>query len=122
MIDDVLNTTRNFFEDLKRWSWLIHEIEFGYVMGYLDYTNSLTLREIIEREKNILPDDCNDDYIPLLNFLDKKFIEHTKPIDFTVFGKEEGQTDLQKMLYRRIPKNLVEDLKEDLEFMIKNRN
>lgn len=109
---------KTVFEYLETWSRLIHEIEFGYVMGYLDYTNDLTVRERIETQN----DGLSKEFTNFLNFLDKKFIEHTKPIDFTIFGKEEGQTDLQKMLYRRIPKNLVEDLKEELEFMIKKKN
>ncbi len=97
---------------INGWEVFITQIEKGYVDSIYDYTNDLSLRNIISKVINNLPREIQKKLILRIKILDDKFISVTQEIDQPL-GR--GYNKQKEFWWFRIPKNVGGELEEDLK-------
>jgi hypothetical protein len=103
---------RTFSEMLDRWQRILDRIENGYELGIFDYTNDLTVREILGRAADGVDTDLRLRVTRMLEPLDLRFKAATFVSEKPPFpGALARHPDA--WWYRRLPNKLIGELKED---------
>jgi hypothetical protein len=93
---------------LERWSNFVREVGRGYADSIYEYTNDLSTRDILETVVQQAPQPLHDGLNAILNPIDVRYNELTQ-----VIQRSLGSS--QNPWWFRIPKNLSDELKDDLQ-------
>lgn len=99
---------------IQSWEVFVSECENGYSDLIDEYTNDLSSRSLIADIMGRVSSAFAAKIISRVNESDKKFLEVTKPISEPLMNVSDKPTEIEKMLYFRIPKKCIGDLKENL--------
>ena len=95
---------------LNGWQNVISEVEKGYSLGINDYTNDLTLRDLIEEVLRGCPEDLKEKISLFIKRWDEKFDHLTQKAKRPLL-----KIDKEFWWWGRIPLNLKDPLKSDLQ-------
>jgi hypothetical protein len=99
---------------IRRWENLVEDVETGYRFTIDDYTNDLSIREIIDRIADATNPRLKAKLLSLLAPLDERFTEATFVSVKPPFpGALRSRPDA--WWYARLPLKLVDELREDSE-------
>ncbi len=68
---------------LSEWDEFVNQIEVGYILTLDDYTNDLSIRQIIKDNENLL----TSDQLNRLESIDKRFFVATQQVNVSLLGK-----------------------------------
>lgn len=103
-------TTWNFNELMKEWFDFIAKVEKGYTMTIDDYTNDLTLRDLLDELLQQLPEGLKNKVSKLVEPSYARFK------NATIILRKPLWSDKNPPWWKyRLPKKLVGELKEDVE-------
>jgi hypothetical protein len=97
-------TLNKLFED---WSKFVTSVEKGYDDSIYEYTNDLSIRNIIQRVLDACPENAYTKLLRELEPLDNRLRSATREIDKPLLPD-------QNWWWHRIPLELTNDLREDL--------
>ncbi|UCB56615.1 MAG: hypothetical protein JSV30_05240 [Candidatus Omnitrophota bacterium] len=97
---------------LGKWSAFIADVEKGYSGTVYDYTNDLSVRDLLEELIIEAPPNAGAKLMAAIQKLDQKFIKLTQEAAFPFGSWQEGKAPFW---WKRIPLKLRGELKEDLE-------
>lgn len=97
---------------LGKWSAFIAEVEKGYSGTVYDYTNDLSVRDLLEELITEAPPNAGAKLMAAIQKCDQKFIRLTKEAAFPFGSWQEGEAPFW---WKRIPLKLTGELKEDLK-------
>lgn len=97
---------------LNKWRIFVNDVGNGYNNSVYEYTNSLGVRDILEKAINLLSKDGQNEINQNLNPLDTIFKESTDSMEQSISHlKVPGEF----WWWYRIPKNPGDELKRDLQ-------
>ncbi len=97
-------------ELLNDWRYFVEEIARGYNDSLDDYTNDLSIRDLLEDIMRRIPRPLKDKINNVLNPIDKKFFIVTKEIEKSLLYKVDAGS-----WWYRIPMNYSGEFEEDLK-------
>ncbi len=97
---------------LQRWEYFVSKVERTYNDSIYEYTNELSIRDIIEDMLSRSPDPLRDKVMALVQEDDNRFAEVTRPLQKTICRSAKQREDYWWWL--RIPKKLSKELENDL--------
>jgi len=98
---------------LNEWLLRTNNFEKGYTLTIDDYTNEITVRDIIASLVNEIPESLKLKINDIINPIDEKFKEVTNIVKEPLLPGLEGEDPA--WWWYRLPKKLVGELKEDVE-------
>lgn len=96
---------------ITRWAYFVKQVERGFDSSIYEYTNDLSVRDVLEEIKDSLTETGQNQLASQLAPEDTRFKSATSPIQHPV---RSGVTHHHWWWYR-IPKILSGDLQEDIE-------
>lgn len=120
-----IKTIRAFFEDLNnkskrtnsistmvaRWHEFTHSVDRGYDSSYYEYTNELTIRDILSRLCDVLTQEGCAQLLTLLKSADDKLLMATRRSESSILPNRIGA----QWWWHRIPLKLGRELANDLK-------
>ena len=101
---------------VERWKGFIEEISDGYKLSIYDYTNDLSVREILIEIEQVLSPEGQAEFRERLSPLDARFLELTTDFAVNLIATpRELEHPVFRHLYRKVPKNMKEELRRNLE-------
>lgn len=97
---------------LTKWHDFVTQIEVGYNNSIYDYTNELSIRDVLEELLEQLPNEIKGKLSTVLKPLDDRYMEATNRIQRSL--SLNPQRKAQSWWYR-IPKRLGPELRADLQ-------
>ena len=97
---------------LQRWQDFVLQVEQGYQDSIYEYTNDLSVRDLLEEVLKECPQTLRKDLMPLIRPWDARFDNATKKTKQPVLP-HIGQESLSWWWFR-VPERLGKELKEDL--------
>jgi hypothetical protein len=106
-----MGTSMSLSQMLRRWSSFVREVELGYSESIYDYTNELSVRDLIARVLELAPPAVSEKLESHLNPIDERFLgatsESNRPLSLS------DATGLSRWWYR-IPIKCGSELAGDL--------
>ena len=96
---------------LDRWRHFVIQVEQGYKYSIYEYTNDLSVRDLLEKILSKAPQTLREKLIQEIRIWDNRFQEATQEMNRPVVPRTDP--DLPSWWFR-IPRNLKEELAEDL--------
>src|SRR5438477_11880033 len=101
-------------ELVATWKSFVSQIEIGYADSIYDYTNDLSARDLLQEILNDTTPAVSKAVSALLEPVDDRFLRATVPVDKPILPATGNDKDVQAWWFR-IPRNLTEQLEEDLK-------
>lgn len=98
---------------INEWLLRVEQFEKGYTLTIDDYTNEITVRDILEELINEVPENLKLKVVDIIIPIDEKFKEITNAVKNPLMLGLKGENP--PWWWYRIPKKLVGELKEDVE-------
>lgn len=95
---------------LMRWTEFVERTEAGYTDSFFDYTNDLTVRDLLDEVARAAPPVTRALLLDALLPWDERFERATQPVAKPLLDSSVERGDR----WRRVPRRLVEELNEDL--------
>ncbi len=96
---------------LQRWQTFVEQVEVGYADSIYEYTNDLSVRDLLEGIGASAPASLRERLAAFLKEWDDRFSAATEETDRAV---APGAPPSGAARWRRIPRRLLSELKEDL--------
>lgn len=103
-------TEYTFETFIKEWRDFVDQVESGYTMTIDDYTNDLSIRELIDELLQKISAPLKEKVVLLIEPLDEKLKQSTYELRNPLTKRENPP-----WYWYRMPKKLVGELKEDKE-------
>lgn len=97
---------------LSKWAVFVTEIETGYELYIEDYTNDLSVRDVLEEIMASLTEDGRHKLGVVIRPIDERFLASTRAVDRPLL--ESLSDEPRPFWWYRIPKHLESDLEQDL--------
>jgi hypothetical protein len=97
---------------LNKWGDFVSKVEQGYDDSIYEYTNDLSIRDLIEEIMGQLPQTIKAKLLPLISKADERYFSSTRQVERPLGGN--WQKEQTPSWWLRIPINLKEELKRDL--------
>jgi hypothetical protein len=97
---------------MDRWSSFVRDVEDGYAFSIYDYTNDLSVRDILDSLASRVPESIRVRIASELKEADDRFTKATRQVSAPMLNG--GSSTLGDRWFR-IPKKLMEELRGDLE-------
>jgi ribosomal protein L16 Arg81 hydroxylase len=97
---------------LDRWSRVVAQVEQGYEYSIYEYTNDLSVRDLLEEILSETPQALRGKLAQAIQVWDDRFLEATRRVEKPLAST--ATCDLSHWWFR-IPKSLEEELSEDLQ-------
>jgi hypothetical protein len=107
----VAEETRTVRQLLRRWAAFVRQVEAGYDDTIYDYTNDLSVRDLLEEKLSSLPPADGDALRAELRPWDDRFEAATRP---SIRPVAPGVRDREYAWWFRVPLKLSEELASDL--------
>ena len=99
-----------FDEFMGQWYGFIISVEKGYTLSIYDYTNDLSLRDLIDELEGQIPESLRKKVISVVDPWDKRFENETNILQQPIHRKKDSP-----WWWYRIPKKLIGELEEDIK-------
>jgi hypothetical protein len=97
---------------IDRWSSFVRDVEDGYAFSIYDYTNDLSVRDILDSLASRVPESIKIQIANELKEADDRFTRATRQVSASILN---GVSSALGDRWVRIPKKLMEELRSDLE-------
>jgi hypothetical protein len=97
---------------MDRWSSFVGDVEGGYAFSIYDYTNDLSIRDILDSLASKVPESIKIQIANELKEADDRFTKATRQVSAPILN---GGSSALGDRWFRIPKKLMEELRSDLE-------
>ena len=115
-ISKEFGTQFSFNSLVNSWKTFVFRCESGYSDCIDEYLNDISVREILYFIRKRVGVNLSNKINKILDPLDSSFLSVTNPIKDPLINLPEGQEEIHNLLYFRVPKKLIGDLKEDINF------
>jgi hypothetical protein len=92
---------------IARWKRFVGEVQEGYRGNIYDYTNDLTIRDLLEDILVILLPETRNMLAAVISPIDDDFTRTTRPTKHIILGRQQWWSN-------RIPVLLIDELSEDV--------
>lgn len=103
-------------ERLGEWSNIVNSVTEGYKFSAQDYTNDLTIRDLIEKVRQILSPEGQQVLASVLQPIDEQFLRATYRFNVALCSAEKGEE--MGFWWYRVPKRQGKDLAEFLQVFL----
>jgi hypothetical protein len=94
---------------ITKWQEFVHAVELGYDYTIYDYTNDLTVRDMLEEVTEAIHEPSRSRLTAIIAPLDERFLAVTRPVSTPLLV-----APVERVWWYRVPRVLVGELEQDL--------